>query len=100
MLSIIYLFSNLYILITFESRIWPPFTVTINRKYKLLKLYGHCLEGQKVAMMRNNPEVCFQVEEMRDMANWNSVITWGNFEEINDEMERRKALHIIIRSKK
>jgi len=37
---------------------------------------------------------------MGDMANWNSVITWGNFEEINDEMERRKALHIIIRSKK
>jgi nitroimidazol reductase NimA-like FMN-containing flavoprotein (pyridoxamine 5'-phosphate oxidase superfamily) len=46
-------------------------------------------------MMRNNPKVCFQVDEMRDMANWKSVITWGNFEEIDDEVERRKALHIL-----
>ena len=46
-------------------------------------------------MMRNNPKVCFQADEMKDMANWKSVITWGNFEEIDDEMERRKALHIL-----
>ena len=48
-----------------------------------------------MAMMRNNPKVCFQADEMKDMANWKSVITWGNFEEIDDEMERRKALHIL-----
>ena len=58
-------------------------------------IYCHSLEGQKLAMMRNNPKVCFQVDEMKDMANWKSVITWGNFEEIDDEMERRKALHIL-----
>jgi len=71
------------------------YVVPISYAYEGGNIYCHSLEGQKVAMMRNNPKVCFQVDEMKDMANWKSVITWGNFEEIDDEMERRKALHIL-----
>ena len=71
------------------------YVVPVSYAYDGGNIYCHSLEGQKVAMMRNNPKVCFQVDEMKDMANWKSVITWGNFEEIDDEMERRKALHIL-----
>ena len=71
------------------------YVVPVSYAYDGGNIYCHTLEGQKVAMMRNNPKVCFQVDEMKDMANWKSVITWGNFEEIDDEMERRKALHIL-----
>jgi len=71
------------------------YVVPISYAYDEGNIYCHSFEGQKVAMMRNNPKVCFQVDEMKDMGNWKSVITWGNFEEIDDEMERRKALHIL-----
>ena len=71
------------------------YVVPVSYAYDGGNIYCHSLEGQKVAMMRNNPKVCFQVDEMKDMANWKSVITWGNFEEIDDEMERKKALHIL-----
>ncbi len=71
------------------------YVVPVSYAYDEGNIYCHSLEGQKVAMMRNNPKVCFQVDEMKDMANWKSVITWGNFEEIDGEMDRRKALHIL-----
>jgi len=71
------------------------YVVPVSYAYDGGSIYCHSFEGQKVAMMRNNPKVCFQVDEMKDMGNWKSVITLGNFEEIDDEMERRKALHIL-----
>jgi hypothetical protein len=45
-------------------------------------IYVHTHEGMKVEMMRKNPAVCFQVDNMRDMANWQSVIAWGTYEEL------------------
>jgi len=71
------------------------YVVPVGYAYDGDNIYCHTFEGQKVTMMRNNPKVCFQVDEMKDMGNWKSAITWGNFEEIDDEMERRKALHIL-----
>jgi len=71
------------------------YVVPVSYAYDGGNIYCHSLEGKKVAMMRNNPKVCFQVDEMKDMANWKSVITWGNFEEIGGEIDRRKALHIL-----
>jgi uncharacterized protein len=71
------------------------YVVPVSYAYDGSNVYCHSFEGQKVIMMRNNPKVCFQIDEMKDMANWKSVIAWGNFEEIDDEMERGKALHIL-----
>ena len=42
------------------------------------------MEGKKIEMMRKNPEVCFQVDAIADLLNWESVICWGKFEEIVD----------------
>jgi hypothetical protein len=50
----------------------------------------------KINMMRKNPRVCFEVDEMKDMANWKSVITWGTFEELNEKTDRNKALVNLI----
>jgi nitroimidazol reductase NimA-like FMN-containing flavoprotein (pyridoxamine 5'-phosphate oxidase superfamily) len=47
-------------------------------------------------MMRKNPKICFQVDEMKDMGNWKSVIAWGDFEELTDKKERNKALRILL----
>jgi nitroimidazol reductase NimA-like FMN-containing flavoprotein (pyridoxamine 5'-phosphate oxidase superfamily) len=59
--------------------------------------YCHSYEGKKMEMMRKNPKVCFQVDEMKDMGNWKSVIAWGDFEELLDENERNNALKILLK---
>ncbi len=46
--------------------------------------------------MRKNPEVCFQVDEMKDQANWKSVIVWGSYEEITNELERYYAMKFLV----
>lgn len=48
-------------------------------------IIGHTVEGMKVNMLRQNPECCFEVDVMKDMANWKSVIAWGTFEELTGE---------------
>jgi len=46
-------------------------------------------------MIRKNPEVCFQVDELQDMANWRCVIAWGTVEELTDESQRTEALRVL-----
>jgi nitroimidazol reductase NimA-like FMN-containing flavoprotein (pyridoxamine 5'-phosphate oxidase superfamily) len=60
-------------------------------------IYCHSYEGKKIEMMRKNPQICFQVDEMKDMANWKSVIAWGDFEEITNEEEKIQALKILLK---
>ena len=33
---------------------------------------------------------------MKDMANWKSVISWGQFEEVAEKTERNKALQVLV----
>ena len=54
------------------------YVVPISYAYDGEYIYGHTLDGMKISMMRKNPAVCFEVEEMKDMANWKSVISWAN----------------------
>lgn len=45
-------------------------------------IYAHSKEGMKIQMMRKNPMVCFEVDRMRNISNWQSVIVWGRYEEM------------------
>jgi nitroimidazol reductase NimA-like FMN-containing flavoprotein (pyridoxamine 5'-phosphate oxidase superfamily) len=55
-------------------------------------LYAHTLVGQKVAMMRSNADVCFEVDEYVE-GSWRSVIVQGRYEELEGtESERALAL--------
>jgi len=72
------------------------YVVPISYAYDGVYIYGHTREGMKINLMRKNPMVCFEIDEMKDMANWKSVITWGIFEELNDKTERNKALVSLI----
>jgi nitroimidazol reductase NimA-like FMN-containing flavoprotein (pyridoxamine 5'-phosphate oxidase superfamily) len=58
-------------------------------------IYAHSAEGLKLRLMRENPEVCVEVDEIRDMANWRSVIARGRFEELRGH-EARAALAMFI----
>ena len=45
-------------------------------------IYCHSRVGKKIEMMRANPRVCFQVEEVDNLFRWRSVFIRGRFEEL------------------
>ena len=53
-------------------------------------IIGQTKEGMKLDIMRKNPNVCFEVDVMTDMANWQSVIVFGTFHELAGK-EAQKA---------
>jgi nitroimidazol reductase NimA-like FMN-containing flavoprotein (pyridoxamine 5'-phosphate oxidase superfamily) len=59
-------------------------------------VYAHSKEGLKVKMMRKNPDVCFQVDQIDNLSNWRSVIIWGKFEELKSSEEQELALQILV----
>src|SRR5436190_2876514 len=78
----------------YDDRVYVvPTSYAYDGKY----IYCHTYEGKKMEIMRRNPDVCFQVDEMKDMANWNSVIAWGKFEEVKDQVQRSEALNILLK---
>jgi nitroimidazol reductase NimA-like FMN-containing flavoprotein (pyridoxamine 5'-phosphate oxidase superfamily) len=58
------------------------YIVPVTFVYDGSAIYGHTADGMKVRMMRLNPDVCFEVDRMENLANWQSVIAWGRFEEL------------------
>ena len=71
------------------------YVVPINYVYRDNAIYGHSGNGKKINMMRINPKVCFQVDEILDTFRWKSVILQGNFSELAGE-ERQQVMQSII----
>lgn len=72
------------------------YVVPVSYAYDGKSIYAHSKAGMKVQMMRKNPEVCFEVDVMQNMANWQSVIAWGTFEELKNPEEQQKGMKILI----
>jgi nitroimidazol reductase NimA-like FMN-containing flavoprotein (pyridoxamine 5'-phosphate oxidase superfamily) len=68
------------------------YVVPISYAYDGEYVYCHTHEGMKVQMMRLHPEVCFEVDHLQNMANWQSVVAHGTFEELTDTELRNDAL--------
>ncbi len=58
-------------------------------------IYIHTYEGKKLQMLRQNGALCFQVDDMKDLSNWKSVILWGKFEELTTPEDRAVALGVL-----
>lgn len=71
------------------------YVIPINYVYRNQTIYAHSGPGKKLDMMRINPKVCFQVDEITDTFRWKSVIAWGNFTELHGA-ERQQAMQGII----
>jgi uncharacterized protein len=71
------------------------YVVPISYAYGEGCVYCYTYEGKKVDMMRKNPAVCFQVDNMRDLSNWKSALCWGEFEELEAEDQRLHALEML-----
>jgi len=72
------------------------YVVPISYAYDGNNIYAHTAEGMKLEMMRHNPNVCFEVDVFENMANWQSVIAMGEFEEIQEGKERKNAIEKLM----
>ena len=71
------------------------YIVPLNYVYKDGLIYVHSGPGKKIDMMRKNPKVCFEVEEIENIFQWRCAIAWGTFEEITDEDEKQQARQLL-----
>ena len=60
------------------------YVVPISFAYDGKRILGYTSEGRKIDMMRANPEVCIQVDEIQSLSLWKSAIVWGRYEELRD----------------
>lgn len=60
-------------------------------------VYVHSTTGFKVRAMRANPGVCFEVERVRDMGNWRSVVAQARFEELPPDREELAMAVLVAR---
>jgi nitroimidazol reductase NimA-like FMN-containing flavoprotein (pyridoxamine 5'-phosphate oxidase superfamily) len=72
------------------------YIVPTNYIYDGTSIISHATQGKKIEMMRINPEVCFEVEDIQSVFRWQTVIAWGRFEEITDPKERGRAMQGLI----
>jgi uncharacterized protein len=62
-----------------------PYIIPVTYAYDGSYIYGQMLEGKKLDILRENSSVCFEVDIMTDMRNWESVVVYGVFEELVGE---------------
>ena len=68
-----------------------PYIVPFYFAYDDEYLYSFSTFGQKIEWMRANPSVCVEVDEVVSPQQWVSVIVFGQFEEMPDVPEMRRA---------
>lgn len=71
------------------------YVVPITYAYDGAYIYGHSREGLKIQLMRTNPMICFEVDRMENLANWQSVLLWGKYEELKGDA-RKVALEKLV----
>ncbi len=71
------------------------YVVPVNYVFDGKFIISHSVEGMKVEMMRNNPKVCFEVDDMKSFTKWKSVIAWGEYQELTEERDRYYALKLF-----
>ena len=72
------------------------YIVPVNYIYDGRSVIAHSAEGLKIRIMRHNPSVCFEVDEVKTNKQWKSVIAQGIYQEINDERERYEAMKLFV----
>lgn len=71
------------------------YVVPVNYVYRNGAIYAHSAPGKKIDMMRANPKVCFEVDDIQNIFKWQCVITWGLFEELTDMDEKEQAMQAL-----
>ncbi len=75
----------------FNTYVYP-----INYVYDGKFVIAHSQTGAKIQVMRDNPRVCLQVDEVENHTNWKSVMIHGEYQELTDERERNYAMKAFV----
>lgn len=72
-----------------------PYIIPVTYAYDGIFIYGQIMEGTKLKILRKNQQVCFEVDIITNMANWQSVLVYGIFEELKNT-EAKKARDFLF----
>lgn len=72
-----------------------PYVVPITYAYTGGDVYGRTMPGRKLAALRIDPRICFEVDRRDDPDHWCSVVADGSYEEVTDSAERGTALRLL-----
>ncbi|MGZ9130739.1 MAG: pyridoxamine 5'-phosphate oxidase family protein [Candidatus Binatia bacterium] len=75
-----------------------PYVVPIYYACEGHQIFMYTTAGMKSEIIRDNPRICLQVEELLDTGAWRSVVVTGEAHEIVDRKEREKAVDLIRHS--
>ncbi len=73
-----------------------PYVVPVHYAFANGEIFIYTTEGKKFEIIKSNPNVCLQVEEVTDNQHWQSVVIEGIADQITDEDERAKAFKLVI----
>jgi nitroimidazol reductase NimA-like FMN-containing flavoprotein (pyridoxamine 5'-phosphate oxidase superfamily) len=75
-----------------------PYVVPIHYTYDGSFIYAYSGPGRKIAMMREQPCIAFQVDEIQGWNAWRSVVVEGRYEELTDPDARATAIDRLTRA--
>jgi uncharacterized protein len=73
-----------------------PYVVPIHYAYEDPNIFIFTTEGKKTEIIKINPKVCLQVEELIDEKHWQSVIALGEAILLTDDDEVKHAMELIL----
>ena len=73
-----------------------PYVVPVHYAYDNGNIFIYTTEGKKYEIIKENPNVCLQVEELVNDHHWQSVIVDGVAEQLSAGAERDRALELIV----
>ena len=73
-----------------------PYVVPINYAYDKSRFYIYTGEGKKAEILRENSEVCLQIESADPSGSWQSVVINGQARLIADPSEKERVLRLVI----
>jgi uncharacterized protein len=74
-----------------------PYVVPIHYAYDEPDIYIFTTEGMKTECIAANPEVCLQVEDVRDSKHWRSVIVNGRAELLSAATDKEHIIQLITK---
>jgi len=77
------------------SRDNRPYVVPVHFAFRNPYLYIYTTEGLKTEFIAANPEVCLQVEQVKDAQHWKSVVITGKAERLTSDADKKHALEIL-----
>lgn len=74
-----------------------PYVVPVHYAYDGEHVFIYTTEGKKAEILRANPEVCLQAEDVKDNEHWVSVMAVGEAVQLSVESDRQEALDLILK---